>query len=208
MIRQRRSLWASISTSKKVNKVSMPAALLYTWAISHFDDEGLQEADPKYLKHEIVPYRDDIPLEGIKPLIIELVKAGLWRIYYTDSNAFIEDPVFFDRQPMGGIHKIPSKIRPLLKGLNPSMFVDTPDGVRIHTEPCLRAQDTVPKRSEVKLREEKNIIVPQCGNFVDKIVDNSSSKENDGGKTLSLSTGKENRREELRQQAQSLGVKP
>jgi hypothetical protein len=195
MIRQRRSLWASISTSKKVNKVSMPAALLYTWAISHFDDEGLQEADPKYLKHEIVPYREDLPIEAIKPLIIELVKIGLWNIYYTKDNAFIEDPVFFERQPMGGIHKIPSKIKPLLKGIRPSMFVDTPNGVRVHTEPCLPAQPTVPKRSEVKLREEKR----SEGEFVSFV----SEKIKSPSKTLDPTS----RREELRQQAEALGVK-
>ncbi len=173
----------------------MPAALLYTWAISHFDDEGLQEADPKYLKHEIVPYREDIPLETIKPLLIELVKSGLWRIYYTKDSAFIEDPVFYERQPMGGIHKIPSKIKPLIKGIMPSMFIDTPDGVRVHTPLCHQAQPSVPKRSEVKRSEEKR----------------------SEGETVSLDTGKTietpflrsdpaSRKAILQQQAKQLGV--
>jgi len=197
MIRQRRSLWGSISTSKKVNKVSIYAALLYTWAISHFDDEGLQEADPKYLKHEIVPYRDDIPLEAIKPLVIELVKAGLWRIYYTENSAFIEDPVFYDRQPMGGIHKIPSKIKPLIKGIQPSMFIDTPDGVRIHTTLCPPAQYPVPKRSEVKRSEEKRSEGETVSLDIMKNIQTPSSK-----------IDPVSRKAELYRQAEILGVKP
>lgn len=173
----------------------MPAALLYTWSISHFDDEGLQEADPKYLKHEIVPYREDLPIESIKPLIIELVKAGLWNIYYTKDNVFIEDPVFFERQPMGGIHKIPSKIKPLLKGIQPSMFIDTPDGVRIHTPLCSGARPSVPKRSEVKLSEEKRSEGETVSLDIVKSV-----------QTPSLKLDQVSRKEVLQQQARQLGV--
>jgi hypothetical protein len=42
MPRERRSLWGSISQSKKVNRVSLKAALLFSWSIPHMDQEILK----------------------------------------------------------------------------------------------------------------------------------------------------------------------
>jgi hypothetical protein len=75
-VRERRSLWGSISTSRKVNRLSLKAALLYTWAIPHFDDEGFQEGDPQTLKARIVPLRDEIPVSEIAALVSE--RKALW----------------------------------------------------------------------------------------------------------------------------------
>ena len=120
--RERRSLWGSISTSKKVNLLSMKAALLYTWAIAHFDDYGLQEGDARILKATIVPLRDDIPLNEIPDLIHEIAstKANetdppLWVVYHTEKDTFICDPVNSERQTFHGFHKKPSKIAAFLK---------------------------------------------------------------------------------------------
>jgi len=146
MARERRSLWGSISQSKKVNKLSIKAALLYTWAIPHFDDEGYQAGEPRDLKINVVPFREDIPLSEIKELIIEIVSMGLWNIYHIDSTAFIQDPVWNDRQSFKGLHKYPSKIKKII-GDTPRTLVNiTSQGVSVHLDPCIR---------EVKIREDK-----------------------------------------------------
>jgi hypothetical protein len=147
MPRERRSLWRSISTSKKVNRISLKAALLYTWAIPHFDDEGYMEGDPETLKVKIVPFRREFSIREVKKLTHELKNQGLWEIFEVSDATYIRDPVFNDYQTFKGIHKIPSKIRPLIKQ---EKISTTPDGVYDDTDKGEQV-----KRSEVKLREEK-----------------------------------------------------
>lgn len=116
--RQRRSLWSDIFQSAKVNNLTLPAALLYTWAIANFDDYGFQEADPRVIKGIIFPKRDDLTVEKIEKMIEEIVSTDnnppLWRIYCIGQETFIQDPVWFERQSFRGIHKKPSKILKLL----------------------------------------------------------------------------------------------
>ncbi len=158
-MRERRSLWGSISTSEKVNRCSWKAALLYTWAIPHFDDEGFQEGTPKALKHNVVPYREDIPLSDIKNLILELVFEKLWDVFHINSTAYIYDPVFFERQPMGGIHRIPSKIKKLLGDTPKTEFNITATRVAQHTPLCIsEVKLSEVKRSEVKRSTTQNPI--------------------------------------------------
>ena len=151
MTRERRSLWGSITQSKKVNKVSMKAALVYTWAITKFDDDGFQPGEPRDIKVNVVPFRDDITIEDIKNIIIELNIAGLWKVFHVNSTVFIQDPVFLERQSYAAIHKIPSKIRPLVEKTPETVFNNTNGGVRCH----LVGEAMVPKLSEVKLSKEK-----------------------------------------------------
>jgi len=50
-----RMLHKTISTSSQVNKLSLPARLLFTWAIAHADDDGRLRGDPEYIKATVVP---------------------------------------------------------------------------------------------------------------------------------------------------------
>ncbi len=162
MARERRSLWGSISQSKKVNKVSLKAALLYTWAISHFDDEGYQPGEPRDLKINIVPYRDDIPLEEIKNLEIELVIAGLWNLFHINSTVYIQDPVWNERQFFKGIHKIPSKIKQIIGSTPNTVLSYTQEGVVVHPD----GRTSEVKLSEVKLSEVKGSTIE---NFISSL---------------------------------------
>jgi len=118
MIRERRSLWASISTSKKVNALSLQAALLYTFSISHFDDEGFMDGDPRILKSQVVPLRDDIPASIVPQLTEEIatiheklgIEIPLWVIHRIPPLIIIQDPANPKRQSFKGIHKIPSEL--------------------------------------------------------------------------------------------------
>jgi hypothetical protein len=50
-----RMLHKTISTSSQVNKLSLPARLLFTWAIAHADDDGRLRGEPEYIKATVVP---------------------------------------------------------------------------------------------------------------------------------------------------------
>jgi len=209
MSRERRSLWGSISTSRKVNALSVKAALLFTWSIPHEDDDGYQEGDPQTLKHTVIPFRNDIPLEEIKDLIIEILTVHdklndgvpLWRLFHIGNRAFIYNPVSQNRQSFHGVKKIISKIKELIGDTPETVFKITKSGVRLN-QTCNRV---VIKRSEVKLREEKR----------------SEVKGSECGKPISLSSLLKTKPEEiplskldpvsrkaiLKEQAKQLGVK-
>lgn len=92
---ERRTLWKVISQSRKVNKLSLKAALLYTWAIPWFDRDGYLEAEADYLKYNVFPRRDDIKLEDIQPLVNEIINLRLWEECVSDNgNRFIKEPKF------------------------------------------------------------------------------------------------------------------
>ena len=50
-----RMLHNKISTSLQVNRLSLPAKLLFTWMIAHADDEGRLRGEPEYIKAIVVP---------------------------------------------------------------------------------------------------------------------------------------------------------
>ena len=106
----RRMLWKVACQSKKLSKVSLPAALLWTWAIPWFDRDGYLDSDPYYLKINILPNRRDLDEASIQPLIDELVSVGLW-ITFLDQNGeiVIHDPRFKDFQRIEYQKEIKSK---------------------------------------------------------------------------------------------------
>jgi hypothetical protein len=149
--RERRSLWGSISTSKKVNALSAQGVILYTFTMPHLDDEGFIDGDPKALKYTAVPLRDDIPVEEIEKLINEIATVHkkvqstpipLWIIHKTSQGNFIQDPVFHERQFFKGIRKKPSKIKDVVDRET--------NGFQQETKGCLREGEEEVKRSEVK----------------------------------------------------------
>lgn len=149
--RQRRSLWSDIYQSMKVNRLSVEAALLYTWAIANFDDYGFMEGDPRVIKGIIFPKRDEFTVQKIEKLIHEIVSINdspppLWKLYVVNKEIYIQDPVWFQRQSFHGIKKKPSKILKLLT----EHQIDTGLPPELVKEGC---QFGV--LSEEKLREEK-----------------------------------------------------
>ena len=151
--RERRSLWGSISTSKKVNALSAQALILYVFTMPHLDDEGFIDADPRILKYTAVPLRDDIPVEEIPKLLdeisnvhkrIESSPVPLWIIHKTSQGNFIQDPVFNERQSFRGIRKKPSKIKDVIDRET--------KGCQLETKGCLSEEEV--KGSEEEEEEE------------------------------------------------------
>ena len=79
----------SISTSKKLSKVSDFDALLFTWLIPHCDDYGRMEAEPNLVKGTVVPLRKDGEKDVEKGLK-NLGKSGLILLYEIDTDKYLE----------------------------------------------------------------------------------------------------------------------
>lgn len=88
---QARLLYKQISISEDVNKLPLPARLLFTWLIPHADDEGRLKGNPVYIKACVVPYTN-WSLKHIEKYLGLMNSMGL--IYYFKQNGqqFIEFP--------------------------------------------------------------------------------------------------------------------
>lgn len=66
-----RMLDNSISTSRKVNKLSLRSALIYTWGFSHTDDWGCISSDPEVIKAVVFPMKKEVRVSDIIQFIID-----------------------------------------------------------------------------------------------------------------------------------------
>jgi hypothetical protein len=85
---KRRMLSRRISHSKKVNKLSLKAQLIYTWIIPYLDDYGCYIADPEDIKSEIFPKNKRISVSDIESALSELQVGDLIIIYAADGKFY------------------------------------------------------------------------------------------------------------------------
>ena len=106
----RRMLWKHVSQSRKVNSLSLPAALLWTWSIPFFDRDGYMEAEADFFKLNVVPRRVDVEESAIPTLVNEIVSKGLW-ISFHDARGcrVVFDPKFKDLQKIEYKKEAPSR---------------------------------------------------------------------------------------------------
>jgi len=76
-----RMLAPSISTSERVNVLSLKAALIYTWLITHCDDQGRMGSSPGTIKGIVCPLRIDISEDDIRRVLVEMEERGLIKTY-------------------------------------------------------------------------------------------------------------------------------
>lgn len=90
-------LHAKISVSLQVNRLSLPAQLLFTWMIAHADDEGRLKGDSESIKALVVPMKR-WSFKKIKIYLESIKKEGL--IYYWQENNewFVEFVKWSDHQ--------------------------------------------------------------------------------------------------------------
>ncbi len=134
----KRMIGRAVSQSRKLSKISIKAALIWTWSIPFFDSYGYMEADPDWIKFNIVPRRDDITLQDIAGVLQELARSKLWKLYQlcdSENKIVAFDPKFKDFQTL----------RP--ERLGSQRF--TPGALRDYSG-TTPAQDKI---NEVKLRE-------------------------------------------------------
>jgi hypothetical protein len=82
-----------ISISMQVNNLSDKSCLLYTWTISHADDDGRILGDAKYIKAKIVPLRK-WSVSTVEKLLKEITDEGLWNRWEQKNSWYIEFPTW------------------------------------------------------------------------------------------------------------------
>lgn len=82
-------LHKKISVSSQVNKLSLPAKLLFTWMISHADDQGRLKGDPEYIKATVAPMTN-WSFKRIKDYLGEMKNVGLIHHWQLNDELFIE----------------------------------------------------------------------------------------------------------------------
>jgi hypothetical protein len=76
----------TISTSERVNALSLKAALLYTWLIPHYDDQGRLSGDASTVKALVVPLRKDISEDDVALALSDIEDVGLIKIYSAQES--------------------------------------------------------------------------------------------------------------------------
>ncbi|HBY09774.1 hypothetical protein A2274_00260 [candidate division WWE3 bacterium RIFOXYA12_FULL_43_11] len=88
-----RMIHNKISLSLQVNELSDKAALLFTWAISHADDDGRMIGDAKTMHARIVPLRK-WSVSLLEKLLEEITNKGLWQRWKQNNLWYIEFPTW------------------------------------------------------------------------------------------------------------------
>lgn len=84
-----RMLNRSISTSRKLSKVSDRSVIIFTWLMPHTDDWGLMDGDANLVRAKVVPLRD-YTVSDVEESLTELEKVGLIERYEVDGDTYLE----------------------------------------------------------------------------------------------------------------------
>lgn len=164
MNRQRRSLNRRISQSRRVNSLSDVGALLYTWMIPHYDDDGRMRGQAEDVAMNVMP-RKRLSEEDATGILLEMDRLDLIIWYEADGVPYIQMPpdVWEENQSFHSVKRISSKLPPY----NPAkhqryrdILVDTPTmvldytrpGVPEHQDGCTTTPNTASKIREDKIR--------------------------------------------------------
>ena len=104
-----RMLHKKISTSQDVNKLSLPAKLLFTWMIAHADDEGRMKGDPSWIEVTVVPWTRWSG-KNISLYLNEMKDIGLIYYWQIKNEWYIEFPKWKDYQQIRKDRFEPSKL--------------------------------------------------------------------------------------------------
>lgn len=94
---KRRMLHAKISTSLQVDNLSEPAQLLFTWMISHADDEGRLKGDAKSVKAVVIPMKH-WSMKKVENCLEAIKNEGLIYRWQENNEWFIEFVKWTDHQ--------------------------------------------------------------------------------------------------------------
>lgn len=105
-----RLLHKKISASVQVDRLSINAKLLFTWALAHADDDGRLKGDPKYIKAIVVPMLE-WSSDQVKEYLEEIKKIGLidwWKA--EDDEMYIQFIKWTDHQKIRKNRYHPSEL--------------------------------------------------------------------------------------------------
>ena len=133
-----RMLSKKISYDERVAMLSIEAALLYTWCISHLDAKGRIYGDANIVKGIVVPYREEFTYDIIKKCIKEMENAinkeGVALVLvYGDGRKYIQFMGFTKNQTIRedreAISEIPTPVKTPEE--NGSLSGETPGQINI-----------------------------------------------------------------------------
>ena len=160
---ERRMIWRRLSNSRKVNRLSIKAALLWTWAIPWFDVKGYLEVEPDLIKDQILPRRKDIDEDEIPALVEEIFKSGLWTEFECDGKRVAFDPKFKNMQTVREDHETKSLFDGRVK-LRHTKDIPTTDQLQTNDgENKIKGSEV--KGSEIKANNDN----PENGAFYEKL---------------------------------------
>lgn len=145
----RRMISKTISTSKKLSRISLLAKVIYTWLIPHTDDFGRMDGDVESIKAIVIP-REKVSMGELQKALDELKKHELLHFYEIEGETYCEVINFDDHQTF-------KSDRPR-RSLYPS-----PNGSRRNSEDSNRKPEdsNVPRKlSKVKLSKERGNKLP------------------------------------------------
>ncbi|MFC2022825.1 hypothetical protein ACFLTL_01510 [Chloroflexota bacterium] len=76
-----RLIYNSISTSERVASLGIKGALLYTWLITHCDTQGRIPGKPRVIKHQVVPFIDEITVDDVAEALESMESDKLITLY-------------------------------------------------------------------------------------------------------------------------------
>lgn len=86
-----------ISNSLQVNKLSLPARILFTWMIAHADDDGRIKGEAEYIKGKVIPMTEYTAKE-VESMLQEITGQQLICRWEENNNIYIEFPTWLDHQ--------------------------------------------------------------------------------------------------------------
>ena len=105
----RRMIHNKISRSEQVNNLSFEAALLFTWMITHGDDEGRLKGGAASVRATVFPMKE-LKNEDVERMLHEIESQGLIYRWSDKKGTYIEFPTWFDHQTLQNDRTKPSKI--------------------------------------------------------------------------------------------------
>ena len=105
-----------ISTSEKINDLSLREAFIYTWIIPHLDDWGRVTGSPRKLKALIFPMKKEISISIIEKTLTKLKSIGLFLWEDIDGVLVLQQPFdeFNDHQSISESKRSKSKYPEIL----------------------------------------------------------------------------------------------
>lgn len=85
-----RLLYSTISTSERIAELGAKGALIYTWLLTHCDDQGRYAGSARKVKAEVVPLIDEITTDDVEKALKQMVEAKLIKRYMDGKTALLQ----------------------------------------------------------------------------------------------------------------------
>ena len=85
-----RLLYSTISTSERIAELGAKGALIYTWLLTHCDDQGRYAGSARKVKAEVVPFIDEVTAGDVEKALKDMDKAKLIKRYAEGNTQLIQ----------------------------------------------------------------------------------------------------------------------